>query len=134
MPHLSKEKIDDTAYRHLFIELQKVVAQASTKNVQSVLSGLLTPTEQIMLTKRLAAAMLYRKGCSQYEVWQLLKISPSTASRLKHSYEIGDYDQLLKVVHAHTSVNLLDVLEMVLSAGLPPRGKGRWRSVLNTKK
>ena len=134
MPHLSKEKIDDTAYKQLFVELQKVVAQATQKNVQFVLSGLLTPTEQVMLTKRLAAAMLYKKGCSQYEVWQLLKISPSTASRLQRSYKMGDYDQLLKVVHSHASVNLLDMLEVVLSAGLPPRGKGRWKSVLNAKK
>ena len=130
MPHLSKEVLDPLYLQKLFAELEILIASTTKRDSGAVLDALLTETEKVMLTKRLAGAMMYSKGYSQYQVWNLLKISPSTAERMQHTYESGHYNALLKIVTHKNNGELWDVLELILRGGLPTMGKDRWKSIL----
>lgn len=54
-------------------------------DIQNFISDLLTPTEKIMLSKRLAIAVLLAKGYNYRQVCQILKISSGTINAvIKH--------------------------------------------------
>lgn len=129
MPHLSKEALEPEYLAKLFSELESLIASTTKHDSSAVLQALLTETERVMLTKRLAVAMMYSKGYSQYQVWNLLKISPSTAQRMQLAYESDHYRALLKMVNRKTSSELWDILEIIVGGGLPSRGKNRWKSI-----
>lgn len=132
MPHISKQKIDAVLLEKLFVELEKLVAQTTARESSQVLATLLTPTERIMLTKRLTAALMFSQGYSQYQVWNILKISPSTAQRLFLSYENGIYNKLIKIVNRQPHEKIWETLDLILRGGLPSMGKNRWK-ILDTK-
>ncbi len=129
MPHISKEALDPVYLQKLFTELEQLIASTTKRDSSAVLNALLTETEKVMLTKRLAAAMMYSKGYSQYQVWNLLKISSSTAERMKLAFETGQYRALLKIVDHQGSHELWNILEVIVRGGLPTRGKDRWKSM-----
>lgn len=131
MTHISKQKIDAKQLSQLFNQMNTLIAVLDTHTSQNFFEELLGPEEQIMIAKRLAAITMYIEGNSSYRVWQLLKISPSTAERIRRNYELGKYKHIETVLKTHKTdyEKFWRVLETILSAGLPPRGRGRWKSV-----
>jgi DNA-binding CsgD family transcriptional regulator len=129
MPHVSKESIENELYEKLFLELQKVIIESNKKSVNIFLLSVLTETERIMLTKRFATVVFLSQGLSNYEIWKLLKLSPSTVARTKLAYEEGRYDQLLKLSKKQTGNKFINLLEVMLRGGLPPRTAERWKYV-----
>ena len=130
MPHISKQQIESKVFNGLYHELESLIVKTKAENARLVLSGLLTPTEKIMLTKRLAAGIMYGRGCSQYQVWNTLKVSPSTAARMKLTYERGAYDSVLSTLNDSQVKNIWPLIERISRGGLPPLGKGRWNYVM----
>src|SRR3989304_306348 len=62
---------------------QKVFADLHTQeDVGELLNDLLTPTEKVMLSKRLAIAFLLDKGYDQRTIHTLLKVSIGTVNRV----------------------------------------------------
>jgi len=55
----------------------------SSKNAKLFLSDLLTPTEKIVLAKRLAIAVLLSKGYDNEAIMGILKVSSSTVAKIK---------------------------------------------------
>ena len=129
MPHISKQPIEKDYFETLFKELEKLIATTTLKDSAAVLHALLTETEKIMLTKRLAAALLFAKNYSQYQVWNLLKISPSTAQKMYLAFESGHYDSLITILNKKQYSDIWNMLELVLQAGMPSLGKDRWKSL-----
>ncbi len=129
MPHITKTELHDDLYKKLFAELEKLLMKTDAKSVHPVLTALLTPTEQVMLTKRLSAIMFLHQGMTSYEVWNTLNMSPSTIARIKYEYDCGVYDPIVTVMSKSATKDFLALVELVLSAGLPPRSKDRWQHV-----
>jgi Trp operon repressor len=129
MAHVTKEPIETTLFSKLFKELQILMSKTNTDSAEAVLSALLTPTEQIMLTKRFAVILFLDRGLTTYEIWHILKMSPSTVARIQSDYSRGAFDPIVKVFKHSAAKDFLALLEVILSAGLPPRTKDRWQSV-----
>lgn len=127
MPHISTQNIDQILLEKLFSDLERLIADTTAKDSGLIINALLTKTERIMLTKRLATALMFAQGHSQYTVWNTLKLSPSTAQKMFLQYETGLYAPLIKITKHATHEKIWDTLELILQAGMPSRGKDRWK-------
>jgi len=62
-----------------------------------VFRGFLTPTEQVMLSKRVMAGFLILSDWDAYAISSVLKLSVSTVYKLKHYLELSkDYRKFLE--------------------------------------
>src|SRR3989344_4068293 len=88
MPHISKnrltKKTEDDLCNTLDLILSKMNKQES---VHQFLLALLTPTERIMLAKRLAIIILLKEEIPQSHIAQTLNVTRITASRLQFFLE-----------------------------------------------
>ncbi len=132
MAHLSKHQLQPHQLEQLFSQLNKLVGKLNENTASDFLSELLGKEEKIMIAKRLAAIVMLVEGNSIYRVAQLLLISPSTTERIKLNLEIGKYRKLVRILKNNKNdyKQFWEMLEVILRAGLPPRGRGRWKSVL----
>ena len=133
MTHISKNKLKKDELHILFDQFYETISKLDKKMSVGFIGDLLGQEEKIMLSKRLAAIAMFVEGNSSYRVWQLLKISPSTAERIRLKYELGLYKNIEKALRAKKKDyrNFWKALEIILGAGLPPRGRGRWKSVFD---
>jgi len=99
-----------------------------------VLGELLGEEEQIMLAKRFAAIAMLAEGNSLYRTGQLLDMSPSTVERLRNNMRDGAYDSLIARLKQNKQAyeDFWETLEVVLRAGMPPIGRGRWKGIYET--
>jgi uncharacterized protein YerC len=132
MTRVSKHTLPEKELQQLRQQFSKTIGRLSLSQSDLFLDDLLGPEEYTMLAKRLAAIVLYMEGNSTYTVWNALNISPSTADRIKLNYECGQYKHITASIKKNQAYYLefWKALEAVLQLGLPPRGKGRWKSVL----
>lgn len=131
MPHVSKKKLPPEEIRKLKTELIRSLERSFT-NMKSgaVFSEFFTRTEKIMFAKRFAIIAMLKKGVSTYAIAETLLVSPSTAERMRNSYEKGKYTHV--VMHALGKKDIWNILEAILEGrGIMPSkyGKGRWRSL-----
>lgn len=54
------------------------------EDVSQFLREFLTPTEKIVLSKRLAVAVMLRKGCDYKKIREVLKVTPGTIARVAY--------------------------------------------------
>jgi uncharacterized protein YerC len=128
MPHVSKRFLEQEIFRKINLEFILLLSKLSTRDLKIVMYGLFTKTERLMLAKRLAITCLIFEGVSYSEIYTVLKISPSTVGRLSSSFNQGKYDAMLKIFRRKRNREIFwNTLEKILQAGLPPRGKGRWK-------
>lgn len=135
MTHISKQALSLEKFNELFEQLNTIVGRLDKRGVSTFFDELLGPEEKIMLAKRLAAIIMCIEDKSIYSIFTHLNISPSTAERIKLNYQIGKYHSIQKLItHNKTEYGrLLSVLETILQAGLPPRGRGRWKRLFDTQ-
>lgn len=133
MTNVSKKKLPEKEFGKLYSQLNVLVAGLDKQSSSAFFSDLLGPEEKIMLVKRLAAVVMFIEGNSSYRVWQLLQLSPSTAEKIRFDYERGRYDNLKRIITKKKKdyEAFWQTLEVILRAGMPPQGRGRWRSVFN---
>ncbi len=135
MPHVSRGRVKQDSLEKIRAGFFRLVTTAhGQKNPERFLRELLTPTETIMMAKRLAALVMFCRGYSGYKVKTALKLSPSTAARLRARLDDGAFPCLemkFRGYHqrrAGKSENFLDALERFVLMGMPPRcGRGRWK-------
>jgi len=131
MTRISKKILSSDSERKLNSQLAKFFSNQKENKIQKLFSDLLTPTEQIMLIKRLAMVIMITKGESCYRIAQVLNVSDSTAREVKTKIKLGQYQNL--VAHYKNknfnSKEFWETVEMILRAGMPSRGKDRWQSV-----
>ncbi|QQG46517.1 MAG: hypothetical protein HYY55_01580 [Candidatus Niyogibacteria bacterium] len=129
MPHISKRKLKKKAFLKMNDRFYAVMASLKDKNFGRLFFGdLLSSTERIMLAKRLAVILMLFNKYPFTVVEKTLKVSPSTVGRLWKGMRGGDFDNIKAIiVDAKKKRGFIDDLEILLSAGLPPRGRGRWK-------
>ena len=97
MPQVSKYPISKDVYERIFDVFLKTLAGLKTKKqVSGFLKEFLTPTEQVMLAKRLAIAFLITKGYSYREIANILRVSVSTIGFA--SLDLKDGENYKKVI------------------------------------
>lgn len=129
MPHVSSKKLNEKMYKNIFAQLTNLISKTQSHQAEGLLTSLLTETEKIMLSKRLAAAVMFSEGYSQYAVEKALQVSPSTAARMHLSYESGQYNGVLVVLRKDKKQKreFWESLEVLLRLGMPSMGKDRWK-------
>ena len=86
MPQVSKKLLARKIELRMFAVFEKAIADLKNgDDIRNFLDDLLTPTEKIMLAKRLAIAVLLAKDYNYRQICDLLKLSSNTVtSVLKH--------------------------------------------------
>jgi uncharacterized protein YerC len=101
MPHVSRIKLSKKTETHLMKTLQLVLANLTSQDQISLfLLSLLTPTEQLMLVKRLGIVILLREGLPDSQIAQTLHVTRITVSRLRYFDEARGqgYDLAFKII------------------------------------
>ena len=90
MTQVSKYLLSKDVYNHIFDMFLSTFVQIRTKNSASeFLNEFLTPTEKIMLAKRLAIGILIAKKCDYRRISQILKVSTATVGNMSSLYRYG---------------------------------------------
>ncbi|MEK7611600.1 MAG: Trp family transcriptional regulator [Patescibacteria group bacterium] len=90
MPQVSRNKPHPDIGRRMFELLYKALAEAKKeKEVRDLLQDLITPTERVMLAKRLAIAVLLAKGYDYRQTSFILKVSYGTIGRVVASIRLS---------------------------------------------
>ena len=128
MPHVSKKKLEEEQVEDLFLQIVYVLERATKRGeLRPVLKQLLTPTEKVMLAKRLAVISMLSQDIPIFDIAENLSMSPSTIDLMSLKFETGSYSELIK--HGLKRTDIADVIRMIETIGgiMPPRGKGRWK-------
>ncbi len=130
MTNISRHKLSQEHEQMLFNQMNNLVAKLNKSSARLFFDDLLGPEEKIMLIKRLAAVFMYIEQNSSYRVWKELKLSPSTAEKIKSDFDNGRYDNIICFASKNKSdyQNFWKTMEVVLRAGLPEQGKNRWKT------
>jgi len=95
--------------------------------VAPMLRELFTKTEKVMFAKRIALIYLLSKDVPFEKIEELLHLSPVTISKYSLRMEMDKYKQTIAIVNRKGK--FMDILEKILQAGMPPRGRGRWKKI-----
>ncbi len=134
MSRVSKRALPPTQLKELYGELAKTIARLNAKNTNIFLGELLGEEEKIMIAKRLAIlAMLFEKN-STYRIAQLLLTSQSTVERHRRKLRNGDYEHIERLFKSKKKEyeEFWSTLEHILRLGMPPQGRGRWKSIFES--
>jgi len=99
MPHVSQKQINQKVLQKLYDLLFSSITNKHVTHKQQRLafSELFTPTEKIMLGKRLLAIHMLSQGISPYKVGKVLQLSHTTTMKLQVRYEDGKVSNIKKM-------------------------------------
>ena len=130
MTNISKKKLDSKTLDSIFRRFILVFERAqSKKKLPLVLNEILSKSEKIMLTKRVAAALLLFGDTPQHRIADVLHLSPTTVSKISLQVELGKYDSI-KNISTKEKIDLEKIVWFFLTAGgiMPPRaGRKYWK-------
>lgn len=137
MTQVSRRLLDHKTQEYIFQTFISAATKLSSPSLtQSFLQDLLTPTEQIMLAKRLCIAFMLQKGYPQRKISDILKLSTTTITRVSNilKSQNNGYKKVLNLMLVDERVNdffsKLDSLFEKFS--LPP--KGDWSNYYKNKR
>lgn len=129
MAQVSKYPISQEVYTHIFEIFLGTIAHLRIKREITVfLRDFLSPTEQIMLSKRLAIALLLVKGYDWREISKLLRVSTSTIGKISLQYNTGSgYKRVVTTLLKDERMDRfwLDVGEAMAALFSLPGGKSK---------
>ena len=131
MANISKRQLKRKVFEHINRQLLSQLTRYRTKKQARIFTEeLLTKTEQVMLARRLMTLVMLERGYSFSIIERVLKVTSKTVVKLQGERRRGLHSRLLaQYARRRDSARILDVVEVLLQAGLPPRGKGRWKDV-----
>lgn len=128
MTHISKQLLPTKDAVALENQLAALIDQMNKRTAQSFISNLLTPTEKVVLIKRLAAVLMLHHGYSSYALEKVLRISSSTASKYRRQFLNGSYKEFLNCIDKKRGdAALLKKILNLLDNINAPLTKDRWR-------
>jgi len=133
MAQVSKYPISNTVYERILEIFFKSLVGIETKDeAQRFVKDFLTPTEQIMLAKRLAIAFLLEKEYDFRTIIRILRVSMATVARvnLVRKYGGQGYQRMIGKLLREEKVKdfLLRVSEVLTgTVGSKEKGSGAWR-------
>ncbi|MBI2443321.1 MAG: helix-turn-helix domain-containing protein [Candidatus Levybacteria bacterium] len=107
VPHVSRFKLKKHDEEQLIRSLDVVLTKLSKEEeLSGFLSSLLSPTERLMLAKRLAIIVLLKEGFSQVDISRALHITRETVSRMQllHEAKGEGYELALKKLDEEKSM------------------------------
>ena len=122
MTNVSKIKSDSKEFLSLQKELMTILARLNKSSSIHLFNELFTESEQIMITKRFSAILLFKRGYSPYKVWNILHLSPTTAQKLFSAFQLGHYNQML---HSCTEKKIPGIF-IFMDKMIRAQGKERW--------
>ena len=106
------------------------------KEAEHFFHEMFTQAEQTMYMKRFAILVMLERGYSFSVIRCSLRVSQTTISRVQNARNKNLFDRTalhigrrLKKTHKNDDSNFFRFLDVLLRAGLPPQGKGRWKYV-----
>lgn len=126
MPHVSKNKLKKKTFLRIGTQLQEKIAKANSKSdINWFTEALLTPTEKIMMAKRLAIILMLEKGYPFWAIELTLKVTQQTIVRFWKKMKLRP--DLFKFKTENRGVgpkpsNFWKNLEEMFTI-LPPRGR-----------
>lgn len=77
------KKLRDEVWKGLWSLIQN---SSSPESFQEKMKSIFTPTEIIMIEKRIAIPLLLKKGLTYREIGRLIDVSPTTINFIKHHF------------------------------------------------
>lgn len=137
MTNVSKRKLKPRVLQKIKKQFVRVIALAKNQEqAHDLATSLLTEAEQLMLAKRLAVVVMLEYGYTFRDIEKTLRVSSTTVATILDKKQEGLYAPIetqCKQYRSRRSSNdsFLDFLEVLLQAGMPPQGKGRWKHVFS---
>jgi len=137
MAQVSRRRLERAVYQEILELLLKIVTESRREEeARALLEDLLTPTERIMLAKRLGIALMLAKGYSYDQIKEVLKVSRPTIGRVSLVLNYGEregYRRFVKRVMRDEKVEefLNKVEDVILDAFSisPSKGGSTWRAI-----
>ncbi|MFC1790797.1 Trp family transcriptional regulator [Patescibacteria group bacterium] len=132
MPQVSRfDPKEEVSERIVDVFLDSVLKLKTRQEAEDFFSSLFTPTEQVMLVKRLAIAVLLAKGYDYGSIKGVLKVSQGTVSSVKEMMarsRSGFKKAIQRVLVKQKVKNFLLAVDQVLEVA-PPFNKdwSAWR-------
>lgn len=131
MVRLNQHPLSDEQLEFLLKQLSNAIGRLSEKQAYTFLGALLGPEEQIMIAKRLAIVVLLLEKRTLYSIASLLKVSPSTAEKIKRQLDEGALDDVVNILKKDKSsyMEILSFVDSILHLnGLLPHYSGPKRT------
>lgn len=132
MTQVSKYPISKDVYERCWeIFTKTLIGIRNSKDADEIVSDLLTPTERIMLTKRLAVAYLLTQGYEYREINKVLHVSFQTVANVNNTLRYGSNGYRKAVGRILRDEKLKEILNKTVQALITPgtkgMGSGTWR-------
>lgn len=129
MPHVSRKKLKRKVFVKIGEQFADIINKTSSpKEIGWFLNKLLTPTERVMLSKRLAIMFMLKKEYSFRVIQKTLKVTPQTVLRFWHKVKKPSYKAAIqKISENKHGKNFWKELEELLFFLPPKSGPGRWK-------
>ena len=133
MVHVSKQELHQDVQKQLFDDLEELfVANVKKYEFGNVLFELLSPTERLMLAKRLGIINALTQGYASHTISKLFKVSPSTVFRVQHAVESNRVPRIIAILRNKTGRRkFLRTLESLVPLGFPGIPQKRLRAQIN---
>jgi len=135
MTQVSRQPLSQEIYGRIFeIFFKSVLKLKNEEEAEDFLTEFLTPTEKIMLAKRISIAVLLSKEYDYREIKRMLHVSFPTIAGVNGSikYADGGYRRVVEKLLKEEKINgiLMKVVEGVATVGaVGGKGSGDWRKL-----
>lgn len=123
MSQVSKINLEGIIQKELYDEFSWIVSELkNTQEVENFFSELLTKTEKIMLTKRLAIAVLLVKGYTYRNIRQVLRVSFPTIRSVQFwlDHGRGGYKKAVeKIISRREILAFLEMVDKLIDKVIP---------------
>jgi len=145
MTQISRRPLRKEIEERIFdIFLNSLAKVRFKEDIFRFINDLLSPTEQLMLAKRLSIAFLLHKGYDQRTICKILKVSLATVSRVSLKLQVSGegYRKVTKeIIRDEKMDEFWHKLDDFINEIVPPKGrdwsqlrKDRWMAKLNRQK
>lgn len=133
MTQVSRRPLEKEIQERIFeVFWQTVVNVRNPRQAQDFFDDFLSPTEKIMLAKRLSIALMLLKGFDYKSIEDTLKVSSTTIKAvnlwIKHGGK-GGKSLLQKIIKSEKIEEFWDKIEKTIEEILPPRSGTNWRRI-----
>ena len=134
MTQVSKYLISDNIYKRCWeIFAKTLIGIKDSRDFEIIVEDLFTPTERVMLAKRLSIALLLMQGYEYRSISRVLRVSFPTIrdTNMKLKYSSGYKRAIGKILKDEKFIEYFNkIAQAVISVGaVGGKGSGVWRSI-----
>jgi uncharacterized protein YerC len=136
-----RKEIENRVYEVL---MESIAAASSRTTIMKLLDDLLSPTERLMIAKRLSIALLLLKKYDQRMISRWLKVSLGTVSKVSLALQNGrgGYRQVIgSILRKEDLKEFINKIDDALAELFPPAGRNwshwrrkRWQDKMKSQK